>query len=175
MLVEELGRLKTWLSDNRLLLHLSKTESVLFGSKPRLKKESTLDIKIEGVFITSKSSVSYLGCILDGNLRGGSMALKVLGKVNARTRYLARRARLLDRESLKLLACCLVQCHLDYAVSLWYWGLNKGLKQKLQVAQNKLVRVVLGLDYRSVSSFSSNGVQLRTERARYNLTWSIGS
>ena len=33
------------------------------------------------------------------------MALKILGKVNARTRHLARRACLLDLESLKLGQC----------------------------------------------------------------------
>ena len=77
------------------------------------------------------------------------MAMKTLGKVNARTRYLARRARLLDRETLKILASSLVLCHMDYAVNSWYWGLTQALKHKLQVAQNKLIRTVEGLGNRS--------------------------
>ena len=33
-------------------------------------------------------------------------------------------------------------CHFDYACSAWYSGLNKKLRNKLQVAQNKTVRFI---------------------------------
>lgn len=144
---EELVKLRIWLSGNKLSLHLGKTECILFGSKVRLSKVSTLQLELGGKPTTT--SVNYLGCILDGNLGGESMALKVLGKVNARTRYLARKAKLLDRDCLKVLASSLVQCHLNYAICSWFGGLSRALKQKLQVSQNNLIRVVLGLDYRS--------------------------
>lgn len=49
ILVDELCWIRSWLSDNRLLLHLGKTESVLFGSKARLSKDSELDIKLESI------------------------------------------------------------------------------------------------------------------------------
>ena len=64
---------------------------------------------------TTKTSVSYLGCILDGSLGGVSRANKVLGKVNARTKFLARKSKLLDKDSMRVLATALIQCHLDYA------------------------------------------------------------
>ena len=59
--------------------------------------------------------------------------------------FLARKADLLDSESLRLLANCLVQCHFDYSSIVWAAGLSTSLKRKLQVSQNKLVRVVMGL------------------------------
>ena len=43
----------------------------------------------------------------------------------------------------------LIQCHYDYACSIWYNGLTQVLKNKLQTTQNKLIRFVLNLDYRS--------------------------
>jgi hypothetical protein len=51
----------------------------------------------------------------------------------------------LDLKSRKLLGNALVQCHLDYSISSWYHGLNKLLKTKLQIAQNRLVRFILDM------------------------------
>lgn len=99
---EELTKIRNWLCDNRLSLHLGKTESILFGSNPRLKKAQELRVEVGSVEIAAKTSVKYLGCVLDNRLSGEGMALQVLGKVNARTKFLARKANLLDRESLRL-------------------------------------------------------------------------
>ena len=38
----------------------------------------------------------------------------------------------------KTLYSALILCHFDYSCSAWYSGLNKLLKSKLQVAQNKV-------------------------------------
>ena len=73
------------------------------------------------------------------------MGLKVIGKVNQKTKFLARKAFLLDKETLKLLAAALVQPHFDYACTAWFSSTPKAVKLKLQTAQNKLVRVVLKL------------------------------
>jgi len=43
----------------------------------------------------------------------------------------------------------LVQCHMDYASSVWYNGLSQSLKNKLQTTQNKMIRLVLNLDART--------------------------
>lgn len=142
---EELSNVSIWLADNRLSLHLGKTESILFGSKPRLKKAPGLRVELGTKVIEAKKAIKYLGCMLDDSLGGEEMALQVVGKVNARTKLLSRKANLLDRDSLRLLANSLVQPHFDYASMAWYGGLTEGLKQKLQVSQNKLVRVVMDL------------------------------
>jgi hypothetical protein len=60
--------------------------------------------ELGGEVLTTKTSVSYLGCILDGSLGGVNMANKVLGKVNAKTNFLARKSKLLDKDSVKVLA-----------------------------------------------------------------------
>ncbi len=46
---EELVKVKDWLSENKLLLHLGKTESIIFGSKYKLSKEDDLVIKVDGM------------------------------------------------------------------------------------------------------------------------------
>ena len=49
----------------------------------------------------------------------------------------------------KTLCSALIQCHFDYSCSSWYPGINKGLKDKLQVTQNKVIRFILNLDNRA--------------------------
>ncbi len=85
---EEMVKLKDWLAENMLLLRLGKTESILFGSKYKLSREDDLVIKVDGYELTNKTSVNYLGCVLDNNLSGTSLTRKVFGKVNARIKFI---------------------------------------------------------------------------------------
>lgn len=62
-----------------------------------------------------------------------------MGKVNASTKFLARKFTNL------IYASSLAQYHFDYAISSWCSVLPKLLKNKLQMGQNKLIRVVLRL------------------------------
>ena len=49
----------------------------------------------------------------------------------------------------KSLCSALIQCHFDYSCSSWYPGINKTLKNKLQIAQNKMIRFILNLKNRA--------------------------
>lgn len=77
---DECIKVKEWLADNKLLLHLGKSESILFGSNYNLRREEELIIKIDNHVLANKSSVKYLGCVLDRNLNGQSMAWSVWAK-----------------------------------------------------------------------------------------------
>ena len=70
----------------------------------------------------------------------------IISKVNSRLKFLYRYKDLLNFESRKTLCSALIQCLFDYS---WYLGINKGLKDKLQVAQNKIIRFILNLDNRA--------------------------
>lgn len=142
LLSVQLSKLSVWLADNKLSLHLGKTESILFGSRDKLRKSQEFRVTLGNFIITAREVVTYLGCILDNKLTGEFMAQRVITKVSQRTKFLARISSLLDRNTLKTLADALVQCHFDYACTSWYTGTSKGLKVKLQTCQNKLIRVV---------------------------------
>ena len=49
----------------------------------------------------------------------------------------------------KTFCSALIQCHFDYSCSSWYPGINKTLKDKLQIAQNKMIRFILNLNNRA--------------------------
>ena len=61
-----------WLVDNKLSLHLGKTESILFGPNRKLRSQSPENVSIycNGINIESKTSVKYLGVMIDQFLSG---------------------------------------------------------------------------------------------------------
>ena len=90
--------------------------------------------------IKQHSTVSYLGCILDENLSGGSMATRMIGKINGKLKFLYRKQNFLDSSLQGFLLNVLIQTHFDYACTSWYPMLNKRLSKKIQAAQNKCIR-----------------------------------
>lgn len=77
-----------WLIDNKLSLHLAKTESILFGSNIKLKSEANLRISCKGTDTEPKESVRYLGATLEQCLSGESMVKSVIQEANARLKFL---------------------------------------------------------------------------------------
>ena len=145
----ELESCQQWLIDNKLSLHLGKTEAILFGSTRKLKKLNDFNVMCNNEPIKSTQSVKYLGITLDQCLSGESAANNVIAKAGARLRFLYRQAQFLDQKTRKTLVSALIQCHFDYSCSSWFSGLSKKLQNKLQVMQNKVVRFVLGLNPRT--------------------------
>ena len=72
-----------WFIDNKLSIHFGeeKTKSILFGTKRRLKNLNELDIRRGDIKIKQYTKVTYLGCTIDNNLSGESMATIVLTKI----------------------------------------------------------------------------------------------
>jgi len=140
-----------WFVDNKLSIHFGedKTKSILFTSKNKLKKVGNLSIHHGDIQIKQHSKVTYLGCVLDEDLSGESMATKVIGKINGRIKFLYRKSRFLDSSLRRLLCNALVQPHFDYACSAWYPNLTQSLSKKLQTTQNKCIRFCLQLGNRS--------------------------
>ena len=57
---------------------------MLFGTKQKLSKTISLDIRYSTIQIKQYDTVTYLDCTLDENLSGESMAVKTFGKIKCR-------------------------------------------------------------------------------------------
>ena len=178
-LSQELSVVQEWLVDNKLSLHLGKTESILFASKSKLRINNCVQVECGGVGIESKQNVTYLGITLDQSLSGEPTANAVINKSNNKLKFLYRKARNLDQHTKKLLVSALIQCHFDYACASWYTGLTKKSKNRLQVVQNKTIRFILNLPPRShigIDEFVQVGflpVQSRVNQLQLNLMYNI--
>ena len=136
-----------WLIDNKLSLHMGKTELILFGTKRKLKNWQNYTIECEGQTIHATPSVKYLGLTIDQCLNGEEMGLGVIKKVNSRLKFLYRQAKFLDQNIKKILCSALVLCLFDYSISSWHAGTYKQMSKSLQIAQNKVIRFILNKDY----------------------------
>ena len=81
----------------------------------------------------------YLGCYLDANLSGKSIAMKSLKKVNAKLHFLFRQNESLNPNLRRLLYNSLIKLHFDYAWVFWYPLVNNKIRKKAQVTQNKCI------------------------------------
>ena len=139
-----------WFVDNKLSIHFGedKTKSILFSPKNLRKRAEPIVIKRHDVTLKQFPTVEYLGCLLDETLSGQEMALKVLKKINGKLRFLYRQEKYLNPRLRRMLCNTLIQPHFDFACSAWYPNLTKGLKNKLQISQNKCIRFCLFLGNR---------------------------
>ena len=144
-----LSRCSHWLTNNGLSMHMGKTEAIVLSSKRKKHLTKHFVIQCNGHDIHPSDEVKYLGLKINQTLSGENIVNSILSKSAARLKFLYRHGHALDQSSRKILASALIQCHFDYAVSAWYPGLSKCLKQKLQVAQNKIVRFILNMGPRS--------------------------
>ena len=119
----ELCNCQRWLVDNRLSLHLGKTECLLFGSKRRLKGVDDFSLSCEGTAIKRVFSVKYLGVRLDVNMSGMDHATELVKKCVGRISFLYRNVSLLDSDCRRILCLALIQPYMDYCCSSWYSGL----------------------------------------------------
>ena len=178
-LSRELESCRQWLIDNKLSLHLGKTESILFGSKIRLSRVDKFEVSCDGKVINPTNSVKYLGITLDEDLSGESVANSVIKKVCSRLSFLYRQGHFLNERTRKTLCTALIQCHFDYCCSSWFSSLPVKLKKKLQVMQNKMIRFILKLEPRShigVEQFKKLGmlkVEDRVKQLKLNHVFNI--
>ena len=147
-LSNELTTCKRWLVDNRLSLHVGKTECLLFGSKKRLKGVGDFLVLCDGIPVERKFCVKYLGVQLDSNINGSVHAGNLMKACAGRLSFLHRYASHLDRKCRQTLCSALIQSHIDYCCSSWYSGLSVTLKERLNIIQRKMVRFVNGFDCR---------------------------
>ncbi len=130
------SELKSWLSDNFLLLNDRKTEIVRFG-----KDYCAEEYKIGGATIESKSCVTSLGCTLDSGLTMASHASRISKSANYYLYCIRKIRNCLTLDMCKLLVHTLVIARLDYGNALLYGATDDVLRQ-LERVQRQAARVV---------------------------------
>ena len=145
----ELSNCKRWLVDNKLSLHVGKTECLLFGTKRKLNGVRDFRVYCDGTLVERVFNVKYLGVQLNGSLNGSEHAGDVLKTCTSRLAFLFRNSAFLDFNCRRVLCASLIQPYIDYCSSAWYGGLSISLKNRLDVIQRKMVRFINGWDFRA--------------------------
>ena len=166
----ELSSCRQWLIDNRLTLHVGKTESILFGTSRKVKKADNFLVNCDGETVSRVTSVIYLGVRLDQCLKFEDFIIKTCNDANSRLSFLYRYNSMLDHRTRKLLCSTLILSKLSYCVSAWYSGLGVGLRNRLDVVQRKMIRFMNGWGPREhvgSAEFLSTGWLTFSKRASF--------
>ena len=151
----ELNAIRGWSEENKLSIHLGKTESILIASKIRLARTDSLKIYCGSVTIESKSNITYMGLMFDSAISFSSMGNSVITKVNAKLKFLYKKSAFVGTNERTLLCSALVNPHFEYACNARYRSVNAKVKHKLlQTAQNKMIRYLLNYECRRHIGFS---------------------
>ena len=149
-------------ASNGLVANPGKTSLMIIrpkGTKPSTK----IKITLEGKEITESTCERILGIKVSNNLQWEPQIAKVKQKINHGLYLLKRLQTNLDRKSLKVLSEGLVTSHLRYCNTTYLShktqlskneACNKDMKS-LQILQNKLLRIVLGVKLKDKVSISS--------------------
>jgi len=148
VLSSEISKLYNWIKTNKLVLNISKTASIIFGSKHRLADNPKIEIQVNGQNVQHVKKVKLLGLWLDSTLSWLDHINKVVAKMGRAVAVMRKCAQFLNLQLLSRVACTLVLCHLDYCSAVWSAASSSHIK-KLQVAQNKAARLVLGCSSRT--------------------------
>ena len=79
---EDIQRAEQWMKSNQLVLNLTKTKSLLFGTAQKLAGATGFKILIQGKEIDRVSNFCYLGVTLDENFSWKEHVGEVFNKVN---------------------------------------------------------------------------------------------
>ena len=152
---KELDSLRTWLQGNKLSLNVLKTQAVVIGSRPNLKKISTKLVEpqsfsIGGSDVEMVDNVTYLGVQIDRHLSWDEHIHFVRSKVSPAIGFL-KYAKLVPLDTLCKIYRGIVEPHLCYCCSVWgACGVTR--LQVLQKLQTRAGRIVTNSSYDSSAS-----------------------
>ena len=69
-MLDNLKSCNQWLVNNKLSLHVGKTECILFGTRFKLNKASDFQVTYQNHVIKPQTHIKYLGVLLDNTLSG---------------------------------------------------------------------------------------------------------
>ena len=141
---EDLQRVEQWMKNNKLVLNLTKTKCMLFGTEQKLAN-APFKIQLHGSDIERVRNFCYLGVTLDKYLSWKEHVSKVFTEVNKRLGLLGRIRSCLKLKAAKCVCNCLVLPILCYTDRVW-GELSVECKSGLQRLQNQAKRIIVRRD-----------------------------
>ena len=142
----DLEIISEWLNANKLVINAKKCETMIIGTKQKLKKWKNLiddnQVYIDNTPVTKVKACKYLGIYIDENLSWNRQTEFLKSKV-VKNVYLLKRIRpFITEQTASLFFKSVIQAHFDYCSVVW-GNTNKTNLDKLQILQNRALRAVL--------------------------------
>ena len=138
---EDLKLLCEWLRANKICLNTNKTEIIIFRSKQKSTISKKLNFRISGQKIKPSLKVTYLGVVFDQFLTWNDHFNILLPKLSRATGMLAKIRYFVPYETLCSIYHAIFNSHLTYSSLIWGY-ITEELKNRIQVLQNKALRII---------------------------------
>lgn len=143
---DDLDKLYVWCCANKLTINPSKSEAVIIAPKLTKISDPHLTITCAGTPVNVASYSKYLGVLIDSKLNFKEQITVLENKISRSVGILAKLKHYFPHATLLQLYYALVHPLLLYGVMIWGATFPSYL-QKLQILQNKAVRIVSNSDY----------------------------
>ena len=148
---EDLDHLKNWLEGNKLSLNVAKTQSMLIGSRTRLKKIGMSEnpepaLKIGEEPISMVKHTKYLGVQIDQHLLWDEHLSIITKKIARGLGMLKYSKKYLPLSTIQRMCKSLVEPYFRYCLPVW-GNCGTTALQKVQKLQNRAARIVTNSPY----------------------------
>ena len=143
---QELIKICNWLNANKLSLNLNKCNYMLFCG--RRKNNSDCTIRMMNVSISRVNCTLYLGILIDDKLRWSNHIDNIISKISRSIGVVSKINNLLNNNGKILIYYSLIYPYLQYCNLIWGMA-GSVLTNKLQVTQNRAIRLLFEYDYRT--------------------------
>lgn len=144
----ELERVYEWITVNKLVLNISKTKSILFGSRHKLATKPKLELYVAKEPIEQVEKLKLLGMVIDNHLSWSQHIDRIIQKMGSGIHFTRQCSPYVPFKIQEQVCKSLILSHLDYCSVVWASASKRELA-KLQVVQNRAARLVLGCSPRT--------------------------
>ena len=142
---KDLWYLCSWLNANKISLHATKTEYVIFKS-PQRPTNHDFKLKIGGKRIFPSKHLKYLGVQIDSNLNFIPQINNIALKLKRANGVLAKLRHFLPKNVLVSVYYALFYSHLNYCTQLWGQPVSNSI-DRISNLQNRAVRIMSFADF----------------------------
>ena len=146
---QELQKITSWLSTNKLSLNVKKTHFTIFKTK-RKKLNQTLSIEINNQKIDKVKCTKFLGFYIDDELSWKYHIDQITAKISKMTGIMARARHCLSIQTLKTIYNTMLYPYLTYCSIIWSSTYPTRLKPLFTI-QKKIIRIMTFAKFRDES------------------------
>ena len=148
------------------MLNVTKTKYMLITTRPNT--ENIRPLSIDGVDIENVKVIKYLGIMVDERLCFNEHVDYTVRKAAQKFGVMCRVNRYLSCENKIMLYKAIIAPHFEYCPSILFLA-NRQQKRRMQIIQNKAMRLILGCDRMTSSIIMRNCLQWLSIEQRIKL------
>ena len=157
-----------WLISNKLSLSWDKTNFIIFHP-PRKKIEDIQELKVYDFKVKRVSVVVYLGMHIDEHLKWDKHISHICNSLSKNFHMFYTIRNLLTKQLKKQIYYSLVHSRILYGIEV-YGACNSTLLKKVQTIQNKLLKVLFNLPFRTDTNKMHAELKLLKVKDIYNVS-----